>query len=215
MQVVYLIRHGETGHNRDGRVQGQTESELSELGREQARLVGERLRGVDFIKAFSSPRLRAVETHRIALDGSVPVETHDGLSEIRLGAWEGEKAADLRKKYPEDVKRWFHNPSEVHIEGAETIRGFRQRVARAMTGIRRANPEGTLAVFAHGGVICVYLTHLLGMKLDDIWRFKIRNCSVTRVVFPQDKPRIDLLGDVHHLKGALRELPARTFRIFP
>jgi alpha-ribazole phosphatase len=84
-----------------------------------------------------------------------------------------------------------------------------------MTDIRAAHPDATVAVFAHGGVICAYLTYLLGMRLDDIWRFKIRNCSLTRVLFPMHKPRVDLLGDVHHLEGAMREIPPRAFRLFP
>jgi len=53
------------------------------------------------------------------------------------------------------------------------------------------------------------------MDLDDIWRFKIRNGSVTRVIFPQNRPRIDLLGDIHHLEGALPEVPGGAFRLFP
>ena len=43
MQVLYLIRHAETGYNRDGRVQGHTDSSLSRLGMEQARRIGRRL----------------------------------------------------------------------------------------------------------------------------------------------------------------------------
>ena len=62
MQVIYLIRHGETVFNRDGRVQGHTESDLSELGREQARRVGDRIRGVEFDAVFTSPLRRAEET---------------------------------------------------------------------------------------------------------------------------------------------------------
>jgi broad specificity phosphatase PhoE len=67
----------------------------------------------------------------------------------------------------------------------------------------------------HAGVICAYLTSVLGMSLDDLWSFKIRNASVTRVLFPQGKARIDLLGDIHHLAGVVREAPDRPFRLFP
>jgi len=215
MQVIYLIRHGETAFNRDGRVQGHTESDLSELGREQARRVGERIQGVDFDHAYTSPLRRARETCALAINGSVAVDARDGLKEINLGAWEGRKASDLRKEFPVEVKLWFHRPSEITIENGETIAQFRRRVTDEMTSIRDAHPDDTLAVFAHGGVICTYLTSLLEMKLDDIWRFKIRNGSVTRVIFPQDRPRIDLLGDIHHLDGVLREVPDGSFRLFP
>lgn len=215
MQVIYLIRHGETVFNRDGRVQGHTESDLSELGREQARRVGDRIRGVDFDAVFTSPLRRAEETCSIAIDAQTEFETRTGLKEINLGAWEGRKASELRREFPEEVKLWFHRPTEIHIENGETISEFRARVSAEMASIRETFPDGTLAVFTHGGVICTYLTSLLEMKLDHIWRFKIRNGSVTRVIFPQDRPRIDLLGDIHHLDGALRDPPHGSFRLFP
>ena len=215
MQVIYLIRHGETDFNRDGRIQGYTESSLSDLGVEQARRVGERLRGLGISHAYASPLRRAADTCRIALDGSVAWETREGLREVHLGVWEGEKASALKQRYPEDVKLWFERPSAVRIEGAETIRAFRARVTRTMDAIRAERPEGVIAVFAHGGVICTYLTRLLGMKLDDIWRFKIRNGSITRVLFPDDRARVDLLGDVAHLDGAIREVARPGFRLFP
>jgi broad specificity phosphatase PhoE len=103
----------------------------------------------------------------------------------------------------------------VRIPGAETVGQFRRRVVRAMNQVRKEQPEGEIAVVTHGGVICVYLTALLGMKLDDLWQFKIRNGSVTRILFPQGRARIDLLGDIHHLNGAFREMPDRPFRLFP
>jgi broad specificity phosphatase PhoE len=215
MQVIYLIRHGETDFNRDGRIQGYTESSLSELGVEQARRVGERLRGLGIAHAYASPLRRAADTCRIALDGSVAWETREGLREVHLGVWEGVKASRLKQRYPGQVKLWFQRPSAVRIEGAETIRAFRARVTRTMDAIRAERPERVIAVFAHGGVICTYLTRILGMKLDDIWRFKIRNGSITRVLFPDDRARVDLLGDVAHLDGAIREVARPGFRLFP
>jgi broad specificity phosphatase PhoE len=215
MQVIYLIRHAETEFNRIGRVQGFTESPLSDLGREQARRLRERLRDVRFDAAACSSSARAVDTARIALDGRVPHVGYDGLREMNLGVWEGRVAADIKKEFPRKVKLWFDRPSQLCIEDGETIRSFRRRVTSTMNTIREANADSTIAVFTHGGVIRIYLTSLLGMKLDDIWRFKIANCSVTRVLFPGNKPRIDLLGDIHHLRGALREIPPNAHRMFP
>jgi len=215
MQVLYLIRHAETGFNRVGRVQGHTESTLSALGKRQAKRVGERLDYVEFVAAYSSPSRRAVQTTRLAFGDRVELQTREGLREINLGRWEGKKATELRRRYPREVKLWFHKPSAVRIPEAETVAQFRRRVVRAMNGIREAEPEGEIAVITHGGVICAYLTAVLGMKLDDLWRFKIRNASVTRVLFPQDRARIDLLGDIHHLEGEVRDVPGRPFRLFP
>lgn len=214
MQVLYLIRHAETGFNRDGRVQGHSESNLSKLGIEQARRVGRRLSYIEFVAAYSSPSRRTMHTAQLALE-DLDIEPREGLREIRLGEWEGKKAETLRRKYPREVERWFHSPMAVRIPGAETVGQFRRRVVREMNRIRKENPSGEIAVVTHAGVICAYLTSLLGMSLDDLWSFKIRNASVTRVLFPQNKARIDLLGDIHHLAGAFREMPGRPFRLFP
>ncbi len=215
MQILYLIRHAETGFNRVGRVQGHSESTLSRLGHKQARRVGERIEYVDFVAAYSSPSRRTLQTARIALGDRVEVEPREGLREINLGNWEGLTATTLRRRYPREVHLWFHRPTAVRIEGAETVGQFRRRVVREMNRIRDAHPSGEIAVVTHGGVICVYLTAVLGMKIDDLWQFKIRNGSVTRILFPQGRARIDLLGDIHHLNGAFREVPGRPFRLFP
>jgi broad specificity phosphatase PhoE len=196
-------------------VQGFTESRLSELGREQSRRLRARLEGVEIDAVWSSPLSRAVDTCRIAMDGRVPVQTHDGLREMHLGAWEGRKATELRREFPEPVRLWFQQPSRVRIDGGETMRAFRIRVTGAMEAVRASRSEGTIAVFTHGGVVCAWLTRLLGMTLDNIWRFKIRNGSVTRVVFTGERPRIDLLGDVSHLGDAVRELPGQRHRMLP
>jgi broad specificity phosphatase PhoE len=215
MQILYLIRHAETAFNRVGRIQGHSESSLSRLGHTQARRIGERLDYVDFVAAYASPSRRTLQTARIAFGGRVDVTPREGLREINLGEWEGLKAQTLRKRYPRQVHLWFHRPSAVRIDGAETVGQFRRRVVREMKRIRDAHPSGEVAVVTHGGVICVYLTALLGMSLDDLWQFKIRNGSVTRVLFPQGRARVDLLGDIHHLNGAFREIPNRPFRLFP
>lgn len=215
MQVLYLIRHAETVFNREGRVQGFTDSPLSDLGREQARRLRKRLEAIRLGAAASSPAGRAVETARVALDGAVPLATHDGLREMNLGVWEGRVASDIRREYPEEIRLWFDRPSRLRLEGGETIRRFRRRVTRTMDSILESHPDQTIAVFTHGGVIRIYLTSLLGMKLDDVWRFKIQNGSLNRVLFPGKKPRIDLLGDCHHLDGSLRAIPPDETRLFP
>jgi broad specificity phosphatase PhoE len=215
IQILYLIRHAETAFNREGRVQGHVESSLSRLGTSQAKRIAERLGYIDFVAVYASPSRRTVQTSRIAFGRDVEIETREGLREISLGKWEGQKASVLRRRYPREVHLWFHQPSAVRIPGAETIGMFRRRVVREVNRIRREHPAGEVAIVTHGGVICAYLTAVLGMGLDDLWRFKIRNASVTRVLFPQGRARVDLLGDIHHLNGVFREVPGRPFRLFP
>ncbi|KAG5353098.1 hypothetical protein C0989_010301 [Termitomyces sp. Mn162] len=62
---VYIIRHGETQENRDGVIQGQLDTALNNVGLEQARIVGEKLRSIPFEIAFSSDLNRAVQVRRL------------------------------------------------------------------------------------------------------------------------------------------------------
>ena len=117
MQVLYLIRHAETEYNREGRVQGHTDSPLSELGREQALRLRGRVDGIKLAAAVASPAKRAVDTAQTALDGTMHLETYEGLREMNLGVWEEQLAADIRKAYPGEIKVWFDRPSRVRIEG--------------------------------------------------------------------------------------------------
>ena len=207
MQRLILIRHGESEWNRDGRIQGFLDCDLSDLGQEQARRLKERLDLERIDVAYSSTATRAVDTARVAIGHRLEVDARPDLREINLGVWEGEFAAELKKKMPRETELWFRAPSKLRIEGAEPLRVFRRRVAGALESIRSRHRDESIAVFTHGGVICTYLTSLLGLKLDDLWRFKLRNASITRLIFPMGEPRIEVLNDVSHLDGAIRYAP--------
>jgi len=207
MQRLLLIRHGESLWNREGRIQGDRDCDLSDMGVEQAARLKARLDKETIDVAFSSTATRAVETAKIAVGDRLDIVYRDELREVNLGVWEGEIAEDLKKRFPRETDLWFRTPSKLRIEGAEPLVAFRRRVTREIDGIRAANPDRGIAVFAHGGVICTYLTSLLGLRLDDLWRFKIRNCSITRIIFPMNAPRIEVLNDISHLDGAVRFAP--------
>ncbi|NIM20250.1 MAG: histidine phosphatase family protein [Candidatus Latescibacteria bacterium] len=215
MQTIILIRHGESEWNLEGRVQGYLDSPLSNLGVEQAHRIGERLKRESIDHVVSSTASRAIDTCRIALGSHMHVETSDALREINLGIWEGRRSTDLKLEYPREVEMWYRMPSRVKIDRGESLRAFRLRVTRELDRIRAEQADKTFAVFTHGGVICTYLTSLLGMKLDDLWRFKIRNGSITTIIFPKEQPRIALLGDTHHLDGCERIDSQAATRFFP
>ncbi|OWU84659.1 hypothetical protein ATO6_12190 [Oceanicola sp. 22II-s10i] len=99
---LYLLRHGQTDWNRDRRIQGQTESDLTEKGQAQARRQGEILATLllpDGIRAFVSPLRRTRQTAALAVAPlDVPAFFDDRLKEIALGTWEGGSWTDLRTR---------------------------------------------------------------------------------------------------------------------
>jgi len=204
LQRLLLVRHGESEFNRDGIIQGFTECDLSDLGREQAARLRVRLDLERLDVAYSSSARRASQTAQIAAGHRFDISEDPELREINLGVWEGRKATDLKREVPDETDLWFSAPSQLRIDGAEALVEFRTRVTDAIDGIRARHASDSIIIFTHGGAICTYLTSLLGLELDDLWRFKIHNCAITRIIFPRNAPRIEALNDVSHLDGAIR-----------
>ncbi len=91
---IYIVRHGETKLNREGRLQGWIDEPLNESGVELARVTGQGLADICFHKAYSSPLKRAYETGEIMLSenkagSSKEIITDDRIKEINFGRWDG------------------------------------------------------------------------------------------------------------------------------
>jgi broad specificity phosphatase PhoE len=92
---LILVRHGETEWARTGQHTGRTDIPLTELGRLQAMVLGDRLRGRTFDRVISSPLARAFETCRLA-GVADQAEVSDDLMEWDYGEYEGRRTADIR-----------------------------------------------------------------------------------------------------------------------
>ena len=95
---LYILRHGETEWNAEGRMQGALNSPLTQAGKQQARRQAEILQAIDLngFQSLSSPQGRAFETAAIALTGTAAfVRTEDRLREIEVGEWSGKVRSTL------------------------------------------------------------------------------------------------------------------------
>ncbi len=149
--MIYLCRHGQTFHNREGRLQGQTESDLTPLGRAQAAAMGDLL--VSLIedpsdwRIVASPLRRARNTaESIGAALSLPVAFDDRLLEINVGDWSGRLRDEVRTEAPElltDPDWAFRAP------GGETYDDIMVRVS-AWLAEQAPEPERKLIVVSHG-----------------------------------------------------------------
>ena len=130
MTQLILIRHGETVWNQQRRMQGHSDSPLSETGMRQARLLARRLKQIEFSTLYSSDSGRAHHTARSV----AAVTGHDIVLEPRLrerhfGAFEGLTGSEIEAKYPADYAR-FKSRDQAHvIPGGESASQFRARVS--------------------------------------------------------------------------------------
>ena len=145
----YFLRHGETRESRRGILQGQTETELTALGRKTAEDVAPRLAGVGLRSIYASPLKRAWHTASIlsTLTG-VPAHPLPGLMERRWGIYEGRHKNE--------------RPALQDPETVESMDDFSQRIVQAMRSITGPVP---LLVVAHSGVFRI-LARLAGLSID-------------------------------------------------
>ena len=126
---LYLIRHGQTDWNIQGKIQGSHDIPLNDTGRAQAKLVAEGMDSRPVTKIFSSTLMRAVETARMIGDRQhVDIYLVPGLIEVEFGKWEGMTWAEIKEQYPNEYERWFINPVEVAPPGGETQMMVMERV---------------------------------------------------------------------------------------
>lgn len=181
MAHVYVIRHGETEHNRQGIIQGpRIDSELSENGRLQAAALADAFEATPLDAVFTSPLIRARDTADALVRGSgVPVRVVPELYEMDFGDLCGQRVDDVRPVLEGVLQAWNAGFTDQALPGGESpvlvqhrVKGFVERL-RAM--------DGHLGVVAHGRLNRVVLTTLLGRPLVDMQAFPQDNANVTYV----------------------------------
>lgn len=199
----FVIRHGETAWNVEGRFQGQQDTELNEKGRSQAVLLGERLAGHNFEAVLTSPLRRASETAELASAKCTVGEflTVPALTEINHGAWEGCLAEKIEATWPEELRRWHEAPHTVRMPGVggEALNDILLRAAPVVAEAA-LRYQGDILLASHDAVIKVLLCWWLSAPLSSFFRLQIPNCSISIVEAGSGRtPRLSLLGDASHL----------------
>lgn len=187
MTTLLLVRHGETDWNRDGRWQGHSDTQLNDVGREQAVRVAGELDGVDVV--YASDLARARETAEIvAARLGLPVRLDERLRERSFGAWEGKTAPEIEAQFRDAHARWLAGEG-AGAEDAEAFADFAARVQGFLADVLARHPDGTVLVVAHGGSIRVI--HALASGLDYVRDHRsipaVPNCTVVRYVVKQGR----------------------------
>ena len=162
---LYLIRHGHTVWNGPPhRVQGQMQSDLSEVGREAARELGKLLPQPDRI--FSSPADRCLQTVD-CLFGRTPDKTDPRCLEIDLGWFCGMLATDIEEQDPQAWHAWVHTPARTRPGGGETLAELQARFVAAIRDIQAEIAEDEYVFLAtHGGCLRTLVCYDRGAPLD-------------------------------------------------
>jgi len=197
MQLI-LIRHGETLWNKDGRVQGSSDIELSEEGIRQARLLAFSLKSQKIEAIHTSPLRRAVQTAQIINEHhSLAIQNHPGLIEMNQGDFEGLSFKELMAEKKDFLKKWISNPAEVKMPNGESLAELQDRAWHTIQKVV-ATGENALVV-SHNFTIAAILCRLRDISLNEFRRVCVDTASKTVVLFGKDKVTIELLNDRSYL----------------
>ncbi|PZF88275.1 histidine phosphatase family protein [Micromonospora deserti] len=151
MTRLIIWRHGNTDWNAAGRVQGQTDVPLNDLGREQARAAAPLLAALRPDAIIASDLRRAADTAAAlaALTG-LPVRADARLRERYFGHWQGLALTEAAERFPAEYARWRAGDPDPGA-GIESLDDLGKRVGAALQEAADAVPGGTVVVAMHGG----------------------------------------------------------------
>ena len=179
MATLVLIRHGESQWNLENKFTGWVDIPLTEKGREEARRGGEKIKGIQFQKAYTSVLERAIETLEIILkvirQKHIPVEKDQALNERRYGDLQGLNKEETAKKFgAEQVRIWRRsydvappNGESLKDTAARTLPYFERHILKDLKAGKN------VLVSAHGNSL-----RSIVMKLDKMTREEVLNLNL-------------------------------------
>lgn len=186
MQTIYLVRHGETEFNRAGRMQGQQDSPLTDLGRDQVRRVGMLLRELipdpDGCAMVVSPLGRTahaatiiaqamgIEIDRFAIDPLV--------QEVGWGKWEGFNRAEIAAADPDGWRNFETNRWTAAPPAGESYADLTDRARQWLASI---DDLATVLLVSHGGFGRVLRGHYLRLPPEDTMALPVPQDAVFRL----------------------------------
>lgn len=191
--TLYFIRHGESEANAAHIFAGQTDSPLTERGREQAKVVAKALHPVRFDRIVTSTLSRTSDTAaEIAAGRDVTVELFADLKEIDLGEAAGKPLDEVRGLPNYDGEAFTQWP------GGESLDQVVARTMGVIDGLVADSPGKTICVVGHGGVTRILVSRFMGV-LPKLIRVPATNTNITIVTFDEENGYMvqEMFKDTH------------------
>ena len=168
--VIYILRHGESVSNANGRVAGHSDSPLSELGLRQAAMAADALADVHFDAVYSSDLSRAYSTALPHAERrGLPITTDKRLRELYVGEMENMLKTDIIEKYGTlYTVEWHHHFGTFVSPGGETVPEAVDREEEALIDIGRECLGKTVLVATHAGVLRALWGRISGIAPEDL-----------------------------------------------
>jgi probable phosphoglycerate mutase len=199
---VYLVRHGQTDFNLRNIVQGSgVDTDLNDLGRDQAALFYDMYKDVPFDKIYTSALKRSQQSvEKFILDG-IPHEALTGLNEISWGKKEGHPVTPEEDAYYHYMlEQWRLGDTHLKIEGGESPEDVVRRMKPAVDYIMSREQEKTILICMHGRAIRILLCHILHYPLKSMDMFEHQNLGLYLLNYSGSMFTIDKYNDSAHMR---------------
>jgi 2,3-bisphosphoglycerate-dependent phosphoglycerate mutase len=209
MTTLILVRHGETEWNREGRIQGHSDSALTTEGVAQAHAMGARLREnlanepINVVLASDLPRAARTAT-MIAEPIGQQIVFDVRLRERAFGVAEGKTYEEIDRDHPEMFSRVRETDPDFSAPGGESRNQFHARVTTTLRDIAAAHAGKRILVVTHGGAIAAVYRWLNGLPVSSPHKIEIPNVAYNRINAGVSPWSIEVWGDINHHPELMR-----------
>lgn len=201
---LYLVRHGQSAGNAEGRFGGHSATPLSDLGREQARLTAQALARENISAIYASDLFRTMQTAEpLGELLNIPVVATPAFRERHVGVLEGLTFDESKEAHPQDYYALVNRNIHHVITNGESYRHLLRRATGELRNILRTHQGEKIAVFSHTGVICFLTLNLIGAinrhTKQTPW-LVTSNCGINRFeIRGRNNVRVMAMNDTRHL----------------
>lgn len=202
---LYLVRHGETEWNREGRAQGRADVPLNDAGIAQSQALASTFGSMDIAAVMSSSSRRAVRTaEAIATPHGLDVISEDDLLELNFGGLDGAPLRDMREMFPDFFEHWTRDPATAQFpDGGETLLQLQDRTWAVVESVARSHEaQDNVIIVSHAFALYSIMCRALGMPLSNYGRLRITPGTYSLLV--SRAPNV--IGPADELQWALTSL---------
>lgn len=201
---LYLVRHGQSAGNAEGRFGGHSPTPLSDLGRRQAEITAQALAKERINVIYSSDLHRAVETARpLAEAMNLPIIETADFRERKVGVLEGKTFDESKAQHPKDYYALVNRNIQHVITEGESYRQLLKRATRALHEVLRTHQGENIVIYSHTGAICFLTLYLIGAihpKTRTTPWLVTSNCGINRFeIRSRRNIRVLAINDTRHL----------------
>ncbi len=165
---IYLIRHGQTDWNKQGKIQGHLDIPLNQQGRLQAKILATKLKDKEINMIYSSDLSRAYQTAEIIHSTTNSrLISESRLRERNYGDWQQLSWAEVHAQNPHVKSEWKTNPLDSKPPQGESIQELYKRVNLFFSGVLKTEANNVLIV-AHNSPLRIIISIAKGLALEDL-----------------------------------------------